>query len=128
MSPSLFAWLSYACTALIAQQYILGHESYLYIENIPEEDLQDPECVTVVKAQCGVPQGGPCSGFWFGVGMQPALKATAAQHPQVALVAYHDDIGMQGPPENVTEAFKTLKDQLADVDLRVNDAKTMVYG
>ena len=60
--------------------------------------------------------------------MQPPLKATAAQHPEVALVAYHDDIGMQGPPENVTEAFKTLKDQLADVDLRVTDAKTMVYG
>lgn len=33
----------------------------------------------------------------------------------------------KGPP-NVTEAFKTLKGQQADVDLRVNDAKTIVCG
>lgn len=72
--------------------------------------------------------GGPCSGFWFEVGMQPAWEATAAEHPEVAPVAYHDAIGMRRPPENVSEAFKTLKKQLADVDLRVNDLKTIVYG
>lgn len=42
-------------------EYILGHESHLYIENIPEEDLQDlsasllsrhsMECLRVVLAQ-----------------------------------------------------------------------------
>ncbi|CAI5520620.1 unnamed protein product [Closterium sp. Naga37s-1] len=74
-----------------------------------------------------VRQGDPLGPLLFAAAIQPTLLGTAMLQPEVAVVAYADDITIVGPRGAALEAFETITRGLATVGLRCNISKSSVW-
>jgi Reverse transcriptase (RNA-dependent DNA polymerase) len=76
----------------------------------------------------GVRQGDPCGPLFFGMALQGPLEATQRLHPDARLVAYADDIFLQGSPAAVVPALRALLDAVHVVGLDVVLPKCGAYS
>jgi hypothetical protein len=82
----------------------------------------------VLRSQSGVRQGDPCGPLFFALTIQPVLRSVQDNHPHVRVIAYLDDIVMQGPAAAVAPAYQFLSDQLSTVGLAVQPRKSLVFS
>ena len=82
-----------------------------------------------LASRTGVRQGDPAGPTLFGLALQPALEAAAAQQPDGAIVvAYHDDTYIVGLESACAAAYETLVTEAARAGLQANKTKTQVWG
>ncbi|CAI5488912.1 unnamed protein product, partial [Closterium sp. Naga37s-1] len=72
----------------------------------------------------GVRQGDPLGPLLFAAAIQPTLQSTATLLPEVAIVAYADDITIVGPRDAAYDAFINVTRELTSLGLRCNIAKS----
>jgi len=100
--------------------YAYSTASMLYVDGAPDGS-------TPLQSCDGVRQGDPVGALLFALAIQPVLESAEAAHADCSIVAYADDITLQGPQHAVEHVFRSLCDALAPARLRVNPAKTKVY-
>jgi hypothetical protein len=64
----------------------------------------------------------------FSLGLQDILEATRNANPEVRVVAYADDVYVQGPSAAVALAFRTLTRQARDIGLTARPDKCFASG
>ena len=64
-------------------------------------------------------QGDPCGPLFFALTVQPTLERLQKDHTAVRIIAYLDDIVMQGPAFDVNHVKSRLREDLAQVGLGV---------
>ena len=69
-------------------------------------------------------QGDPCGPLVFALTIQPVLQSLQDNHPSVRVVAYLDDIVLQGPATAPALAYQFLRDGLSTADLVVQPRKS----
>jgi hypothetical protein len=108
--PALGPWAAYA----------YGTPSKLYVDGAPAESAP------LLSSQ-GVRQGDPTGPLLFALAIQPELETAATAHSDCSLVAYADDITLQGSQQGVESTFRTLRDALLPLRLRINPLKSKLY-
>ncbi|CAI5531189.1 unnamed protein product [Closterium sp. Naga37s-1] len=94
----------------------------------PSRLLVDPRLGTDhILSTRGVRQSDPLGPLLFAAAIQPALLGVAASVPEVAIMAYADDITVVGPPEAACLAFNSISGKLAELGLRCNFAKSSAW-
>jgi hypothetical protein len=81
-----------------------------------------------LTSQSGVRQGGPCGPLLFALALQGPLERIWDAFPDVRVVAYADDVHLQGPPEAAIEAFRLLVTATAPIGLAPSLPKCAVYA
>ncbi|CAI5515268.1 unnamed protein product [Closterium sp. Naga37s-1] len=76
----------------------------------------------------GVRQGDPLGPLLFAASIQQHLRRTAAEHPEVTILAYADDIIMIGPATATLGALKLLTPLLAQDGLTCNLRKSSAWS
>ena len=92
----------------------------LYVDGAPAGS-------TSLQSRDGVRQGDPVGALLFALAIQPVLESAAALHDDCPIVAYADDITLQGSAHAVKYVFRSLSAALTPVRLRVNPARTKVF-
>lgn len=110
-APGLGPWAAFA----------YGTPSTLYVDGAPADS-------TPLSSSDGVRQGDPTGPLLFALALQPVLEEVAQQHPGCSLVAYADDITLQGPQHAVQAGFRSLCTALEPLRLRVNPLKSSLYS
>ena len=54
----------------------------------------------------GVRQGDPCGPCLFALTLWDSLEVSSLWHPEVRVIAYLDDVALQGPKEDVADAYR----------------------
>jgi hypothetical protein len=106
-------------------RWAYSQSSQLYADPL-SEDLQGQGLV--LESQAGVRQGDPCGPLFFALALQPVLEATLAAEADADLLAYADDVTLQGTSDAVAQAFAVMQRELARIGLAVNSAKTRAYS
>jgi hypothetical protein len=70
-----------------------------------------------LTSQSGVRQGDFCGPLLFALALQGPLERVREAFPDVRVVAYADDVHLQGPPEAAIEAFRLLVTVTAPIGL-----------
>ncbi|CAI7918048.1 unnamed protein product [Closterium sp. NIES-54] len=84
--------------------------------------------VDQILSSRGVRQGDPLGPLLFAAAIQPTLLSTATPLPEVAIVAYADDITIVGPRDAAFEAFINITTELTSLGLRCNIATSTGWG
>jgi hypothetical protein len=79
-------------------------------------------------SKSGVRQGDPCGPLFFALTIQPLLQLVQVNYPTVRVIAYLDDIVLQGQSAEVALAYRFLRDNLSTVGLVVQPLKSMVFS
>jgi hypothetical protein len=85
-------------------------------------------CIAVVLSWCWVRATLSGPSLVFTLTLQGALENMAALHPWVGVLAYADDMFLQGPPCTVAMAFAHLCSASETIGLRVQHHKCMVFS
>jgi hypothetical protein len=88
-------------------------------------DLSVPRAFIVWDALADAPthlstrlrQGHPCGPLLFTLALQDLLEKVRDAFPNVCMVAYADDVHLQGPPEAAIKAFRLLVTATAPISL-----------
>ncbi|CAI7916805.1 unnamed protein product [Closterium sp. NIES-54] len=95
----------------------------------PSQLLTDPRLsTTALTSGRGVRQGDPLGPLLFAASIQQHLRRTAAEHPEVTILAYADDITMVGPATATLGALKLLTPLLAQDGLTRNLRKSSSWS
>ena len=81
-----------------------------------------------IQSQTGVRQGDPAGGLYFGLTVQGVLELMQELFPELRLIAYADDVYLQGSTEQVSAAYKELVDLSINIGLQVQPAKCATYS
>jgi hypothetical protein len=73
-------------------------------------------------------QGSPISGLLFNLAQADAMKRVRSQNPDNVIVSLHDDHFIVGPPEDALAAAKDVADQMNEIGLQINLAKSKIYS
>jgi len=65
--------------------------------------------------------------FFFALGLQPVLRSVQCSCSNMVVCAYIDDVGILGPPKEVTIVINSLLTELPQIGLNPNLAKSYVY-
>ena len=80
-----------------------------------------------MDTETGLDQGHPPAAALFCVGLRPALDKLKVAHPDVAVVAFQDDIYLLLPPESLDAVLQTMEQLLGELGLTVNRSKLAVW-
>ena len=75
----------------------------------------------------GVIQGDAASSLLFCLAINPRLEEVRSLIPDGFVFAYHDDIKLIGPAQQVHDAYIQLQHKLAEIDLQFNTNKCKLY-
>ena len=82
-----------------------------------------------VLSEAGVRQGSPLSTLYFCAYLQPILETLAAEHPEIEIHAYIDDINLTShTPSEIAKAFERLKALLAESSIELSAQKCVWFG
>ena len=101
--------------------WMYGQPSDLVVPNAP------PGAPTI-RSSSGVRQGDPCGPLLFALTIQPQLRAVQQALPNLRIIAYLDDIALQGEFDDVTEGYGLIKQRLSEVGLEIQQHKSLVYS
>jgi hypothetical protein len=96
---------------------------WVYRQHTPLLVRGAPPDTVPLLSQRGVRQGDPCSMLLFSLGLQDVLEVTCNAHPDMRVVAYAEDVYVQGPSASVALAFRTLTRQARDIGLTARPDK-----
>ena len=82
--------------------WMYGQPSDLVVPNAPPEAL-------IIRSSSGVNQGDPIGPRLFALTIQPQLRAVQQALPNLRVIAYLDDIVMQGEFDDVKEVYMLMK-------------------
>ena len=102
-------------------QWMYCKPSALLVPNAP---LDTP----TIQSCSGVRQGDPCGPLFFALTIQPMLRFVQQSFAEVRVIAYLDDVVLQGPYEDVKRAYSELRSQLEAAGLLIQRAKSLVYS
>ncbi|CAI7803271.1 unnamed protein product [Closterium sp. NIES-54] len=95
----------------------------------PSQLLTDPRLsTTALTSRSGVRQGDPLGPLLFAASTQQHLRRVAAEHPEVTVLAYADDITMIGPATATLGGLRVLTPLLAQDGLTCNLRKSSVWS
>jgi hypothetical protein len=86
---------------------------------VPNAPLDAP----TIQSSSGVRQGDPCGPLFFALTVQPMLQSVQQCFAEVRVIAYLDDVVLQGPYEEVKSAYRELRSQLDAAGLHIQRAK-----
>jgi hypothetical protein len=75
-----------------------------------------------------VRQGDPCGPLFFALAIQHVLEEVQCSYPDIRVIAYLDDIVLQGPCSEVVAAYEAINSQLKEQGLVVQPNKSRVYS
>jgi len=75
----------------------------------------------------GVRQGDPLGPLYFALGLQRVLRHLRSSSFQCTILAYLDDVLVLAPRNQCIHAYSVLRSKAADVGLRVNASKSVLY-
>jgi Reverse transcriptase (RNA-dependent DNA polymerase) len=101
--------------------FAYGTPFMLYVDGAPEGSV-------ALRSSDRVRQGDPCGPLLFALALQLVLQTASRVHPDCSIVAYADDITLQGPQQSVECAFRHLRNALLPYRLCVNPAKCKLYS
>jgi len=101
--------------------YVYGNKSHIHLQGAPAD-------TPPVPSTTGVRQGDPLAMFLFCLTLQAPLARVQARHPTCRLIAYADDIHVQGPPDAVLAAIPDLQHECGSVSLTMVPTKGAVYS
>ena len=73
-------------------------------------------------------QGHPAGDLYFGLTLQDVLETLQELLPELHLIAYADDVCLQGSGEQVIAAYKELVEVSSGIRLQVHPAKCAAYS
>ena len=79
-------------------------------------------------SRTGVRQGDPCRPMFFALALQPILEAVRDAHPDVAVVAYADDVFPLGAPTALPVAYRAFPARAKAIGLHARPAQCTVYS
>jgi hypothetical protein len=90
--------------------------------------LGAPADATPLTSQSRVRHGDPCGPLLFALALQGPLERVLDAFTDVRVVAYADDVHLQGPPEAAVEAFRLLVSTTAPIGLTPSLSKCAAYA
>ncbi|CAI5986651.1 unnamed protein product [Closterium sp. NIES-65] len=95
----------------------------------PSRLLVDPRLgVEHITSSRAVRQGDPLGPLLFAAAIQPTLQSAESLVPEVAVVAYADDITIVGPMDAACKVFDIIVTELAKCRLRCNITKSSAWS
>ena len=82
----------------------------------------------IIQSSTGVRQGDPCGPLFFALTIQPILQRVQQIVPDVRMVAYLDDIVLQGKRHDVQRAYSDLRRQISEAGLYIQRDKSLIYS
>ncbi|NJL35151.1 MAG: hypothetical protein HC893_16485 [Chloroflexaceae bacterium] len=81
-------------------------------------------------SRSGVRQGDPCGPLYFALSMQSVLEWVQEMYANAGLrvIAYHDDVFLQGPPDIVVQACAAIEKRGGDNGLQLQRRKCTLYS
>jgi len=71
--------------------------------------------------------GNPLGSLLFAIAFQCILNAVKFEFPDVKIVAYHDDLTLQGPRQSLLKAFEFIKrEALKQLNLSIQSQKSFL--
>ena len=107
---------------------LLPFAAWSYGGHSPLHVCGAPSGPPLLASRTGVRQGDPIGPLFFALTLQPALEAVQAAHPDVAVVAYADDVFLVGAPADLPAAFRLLVRLAGDVGLTARPEKCCAYS
>jgi hypothetical protein len=102
--------------------------NWMYKQPCPLRLAEAPPETAPLWSESGVRQGDPCGPLIFALGIQPVLESVQSWHPSVRVIAYLDDVILQGPKEAVSKAYMDLRDLAEGTELILQPTKSTVYS
>ena len=81
-----------------------------------------------IQSQTGLRQGDPAGNLYLGLTLQDVLETLQELFPELRLIAYADDVYLQGSGKQVIAAHKELVDLSSGVGLQVHPTKCAAYS
>ena len=81
-----------------------------------------------IESLRGVQQGDPLGPALFALAFHPVLLRVKESHPDVRVMAGHDDVFMVGKPEDCVAAYGTFVGEAALLGLSVDASESRAYS
>ena len=84
--------------------------------------------VKLLSSEEGVNLGDPLGPALFALGMHDSICRLQADHPEVVVLAYLDDVFILGEESSALNLFESVKSSLSDIYLVVADKKCEIFS
>lgn len=107
---------------------LLPYAQWMYTPASQLHMAEVPHGSQPLWSQAGVRQGDPCGPLFFSLALQDVLQHVQLMNSDVRIIAYLDDIFIQGSAEGVVLAYNLLQASAAEIGLVMQPKKSTVYS